>query len=202
AARCRKECASGLERHLCHWPSSVACDSDFSVLIRGTHKTYAVLTLLLVGVLLYLELYPFIFRVPADGEGALRKLIGSGAERPSRGDLLANILAYIPLGFCATSVGIPRNRAGRFVLVAFSGLILSVGFELTQYFVDGRMTAATDVYANTIGVVLGSVAAIIWTTQINFVLRIRIVDNPIPYSLLLAWMAYRLYPYVPTTDLH
>ena len=170
------------------------------VFIRGTRKTYTILTLLVVCVLLHLELYPFTFRVPSDGEGALRKLLESWAARPSRGDFLANVLAYIPLGFCVTSIAIPQNRVGRIVLTALIGLALSVSFELTQYFLEDRVTSAADVYANTVGVVVGSAAALLWATQTNFVFHIRILD-PVPYFLLATCIAYPLYPYVPTTDL-
>src|SRR5205085_12684460 len=80
------------------------------VIVRGTRKTFALLTFVVVAVLCYLELYPFTFRVPTTGEGPVRKLIESWAERPSRGDFAANVLAYIPLGLFATlALASPRT---------------------------------------------------------------------------------------------
>jgi len=173
------------------------------VIIRGSGKTYTVLTAIIAGVLVYLELYPFTFRVPTDDNGALRTLLESWSERPSRGDLIANILAYIPLGFCATrSVGFPRNLLGRVPLIVLAGLALSISFELAQYFDEGRVTSATDVCANTLGVFLGSAAAVVWAKNADFVLRVGVFSKPIPFLLLCAWTAYRTYPYAPTTDLH
>ena len=173
------------------------------MILRGSRKTYAVLTVIITAVLVYLELYPFTFRVPIDDNGALRTLLESWAERPSRGDFLANILAYIPLGFCATrSLGFPRNLLGRVPLVILAGSALSVGFELSQYFIEGRVTSATDVCANALGVFLGSAAAVVWAKNADFVLRVGVFSKPIPFLLLGAWTAYRTYPYVPTTDLH
>jgi len=173
------------------------------VIIRGSGKTYTVLTAIIAGVLVYLELYPFTFRVPTDDNGALRTLLESWAERPSRGDLIANILAYIPLGFCATrALALPRNLLGRVPLIVLAGSALSVAFELAQYFDEGRVTSATDVCANTLGVFLGSAAAVVWAKNADFVLRVGVFSKPIPFLLLCAWTAYRTYPYVPTTDLH
>src|SRR3954463_12529724 len=56
------------------------------VIVHGGRKTYAALTLLIAALLVYLELYPFSFRVPLDDIGAWQKLIESWAERSSRGD--------------------------------------------------------------------------------------------------------------------
>lgn len=173
------------------------------MIIRGNRRTYALLTFVLIAILVYLELYPFAFRVPHDDGGAVHKLIQSWADRPSRGDFLANIMAYIPLGFCATmSLSRPKSILGRFPIVVLVGSALSMVFELVQYFVDGRVTAATDVYANTIGVILGSTIAVFLNDDSNFVFRLNLVEKRVPSYLILDWLAYRLYPYVPTTDLH
>jgi hypothetical protein len=81
-------------------------------------------------------------------------------------------------------------------------LALSISFELAQYFDEGRVTSATDVCANTLGVLLGSAAAVVWAKNADFALRVGVFSKPIPFLLLCAWTAYRTYPYVPTTDLH
>jgi glycopeptide antibiotics resistance protein len=173
------------------------------VIIRGSRRTYGFLTLVLTAILIYLELYPFAFRVPADPGGAVRTLIESWADRPSKGDFLANIVAYAPLGFCASlAIGRTGSRWGRFPSVVMFGAALSISFELTQYFVEGRVTSATDVYANTIGTTLGSAAAIVWHGYSSFFFRLDVFDKPVAVFLIVDWAAYRLYPYVPATDIH
>ena len=173
------------------------------VTIRGSRRTYAFLTLVLTAILVYLELYPFAFRVPAEPSGALRTLIESWADRPSKGDFLANIVAYAPLGFCATlAIARPRSRWGRFPIVVLFGTGLSISFELAQYFVEGRVTSATDVYANTIGTAIGSAAAIVWYGYASFLFRLDVFEAPVALFLIFDWIAYRLYPYVPATDIH
>ena len=172
------------------------------MVVRGTRKTYALLSLMMLVGLAYLELYPFTFRVPIDDGGPFQKLLESWAERPSRGDFLANIVAYIPLGFCATmALPYPRSRFGRIIVVVLAGSALSVSFEMAQYYIEGRVTAATDVYANTAGVTIGSIASVLWKESSSAVIHLSF-SQPIPLFLLLDWFAYRLYPYVPTTDLH
>ena len=173
------------------------------MIIRGNRRTYALLTLVLIAILVYLELYPFAFRVPHEGRGAVHKLLEGWADRPSRGDFLANIVGYTPLGFCALlSFARPKSSFDRFPIIVLLGSALSVSFELTQYFVDGRVTSATDVYANTIGTVLGAAAAVIWDKESNVLFQVNIHERPIAVFLILNWLAYRLYPYVPTTDVH
>ena len=56
----------------------------------------------ITAAMLYLELYPFKFRVPANGHGAVRKLFQTWADRPEPGDFIRNVAAYIALSFCAT----------------------------------------------------------------------------------------------------
>lgn len=185
-------------RAYCRLPKGVS-----DVIIRGSRRTYALLTVVLTAILIYLELYPFAFRVPHESSGAVRKLLESWADRPARGDFLANIVAYIPLGLCATlSFARPKSSLGRFLIVVLFGAALSVSFELTQYFVDGRVTSAADIYANTIGMTLGSVAAVICDRNSGFVFRLNVFERPMAIFLTLDWLAYRLYPYVPATDIH
>lgn len=42
---------------------------------RASWSTYVVLTVIIAVVMLCLELYPFKFRVPVNGHGAVRKLL-------------------------------------------------------------------------------------------------------------------------------
>ena len=69
---------------------------------RVDRNTYAVLTVVIAAAMFYLELYPFKFRVPVNGHGALRKLVETWADRPQLGDFVRNVIAYMALSFCAT----------------------------------------------------------------------------------------------------
>jgi len=88
------------------------------------------------------------------------------------------------------------------VLVTAFGAALSALMELTQYYDEGRVTNATDVYSNSLGTALGAAAGYIIGVEIRWPLLRGIAANRVPTLLLTAWIAYRLYPYVPTIDLH
>ena len=59
-----------------------------------------------------------------------------------------------------------------------------------------------DVYANTIGSSLGAGAGIALGGAFRWPLLGELGDNLAPATLIAAWMGYRLYPYVPTINLH
>jgi glycopeptide antibiotics resistance protein len=132
-----------------------------AIVLPSNRSIYTALTLGLGAVITFLELYPFHFRVPTSGLGALHTLLKSWADRPPPGDFLRNIVAYVPLGFCATmALGHPRPSSGWAVVVVLGCTFCSVSFELTQYFIPGRFTSAMDVYADTFGALIGSAAAV------------------------------------------
>jgi len=77
-----------------------------------------------------------------------------------------------------------------------------LSIELLQFYDEGRVSALSDVYANTIGVALGSVAGAIrfrhpspWRTG-------TMSQRPFIILLLSCWLGYRSFPYVPVIDLH
>src|SRR5882724_5279654 len=108
---------------------------------------FLLLTVLTALVIIYGSLYPFDFRVPAEGDGAVTALLRSWATPPGRGDFVANVLLYTPLGWFGV-LSLTRRMSGglRLFLIIIGGTMLSVTMELTQYFDADRVTAADDVY--------------------------------------------------------
>src|SRR5207248_2581791 len=173
---------------------------------RGAHrfnKGFLITATIIVAVILYGSLYPFTFHQPEGGVGPLKHLVQSWAETPGRGDFIANIFLYLPLGFfLSLAVAGSGRTLPRILLVSLAGGTLSTTMELAQYYIADRVSAADDVYANLIGTVLGAIAGnlagadFLWPP-----LRQAAVDR-VPSLLLALWLGYRLYPYVPTIDLH
>jgi VanZ family protein len=167
------------------------------------NRGFLIAAAIIVALIVYGSLYPFTFRQPAYGIGPLRELIGSWAEAPQRGDFLANIMLYLPFGFFGA---LAIARTGRvflaIVLAIITGALLSTSMELAQYYVQGRVTAADDVYANVIGAALGAVVGGVAHGNFRWPLLREISSNRVPCLLLTLWLGYRLFPYVPTTDLH
>jgi VanZ family protein len=166
-------------------------------------RNYAIVTAVVAIVIVYGSLYPFEFSMPPAGSGPVRTLFDSWADRPSRGDLLANILLYMPLGFFGT-LSFSRNVGFwlRLLLVVTGGAALSVTMELTQYYDAGRVTNASDVYTNTFGTLIAAPVAILFSGRRRFPLFREIMAHPAPTLLIASWAGYRFYPYVPTIDLH
>ena len=169
------------------------------------HKTISLklllVTMAITCVILHGSLYPYDFRVPATPVGPFATLLRSWAIPPSSyGDLVANLLLYVPFGFFGALT--LRGKWVRLFIMILAGLLLSVGIELTQFYDAGRVTNMSDVYLNTSGAALGAIAAVFWETVIGFLPATRIAPEPIPVMLLAAMLGYHLFPYVPTIDLH
>jgi glycopeptide antibiotics resistance protein len=134
---------------------------------------------------------------------AARALFETWGETPSRGDFIANVLFYIPLGFFAIlAIGDGIGGRLRITLVVVTGAVLSTWMELAQYFDEDRVTSATDLYANVIGTVLGAIAGSLTGRDYRWPLLREIAANRVPALLLSAWAGYGLFPYAPTIDLH
>jgi len=158
---------------------------------------------IIVSVIVYGSLYPFQFHHRGLSIGPVAYLLSTWREWDRRGDLLANILLYIPFGLLAVRA-LPNRLSGivRFGLAVLGGALLSATMELLQFNDIGRTTSMGDVYANSIGSVLGAGAGIALGGNFRWPLLREVGDNLVPATLIAAWLGYRLYPYVPTIDLH
>lgn len=151
-------------------------------------------------VILYWSLYPFEWLDRAGDGTALAALLATWNSWPHRSDLLANILMYMPFGFFTVQAF--RRRLLCVALVSAAGIALSASMELSQFYDRGRVTSLWDLYANTAGAMLG--AALGYTLHRQTTARVpgRIAQHPYSVLLLGSWLGYRLFPYVPTVDLH
>jgi VanZ family protein len=100
--------------------------------------------------------------LPLGGPGPFQKLLQSWADAPVLGDFLRNTAAYTVLAFFATKAfACTRARLHRAPIVVAAGAACSVSFEFAQYFLPGRYTSAMDVYADTLGLLIGSAVAVL-----------------------------------------
>jgi VanZ family protein len=156
----------------------------------------------IVAMIAYGSLYPFAFHWVGDGVGPLHTLLYSWDKEPGRGDFISNILLYMPLGFIGTVTVGKRIGLNQLALTILIGIALSFAVEVVQYYDTGRDTEATDLYANTLGTAIGAGIGWFFGQDFRFPLLREISANRVPALLLTAWLGYRLYPYVPTIDLH
>jgi glycopeptide antibiotics resistance protein len=152
----------------------------------------------------YGSLYPFIFHAAGPVTADLSHFLASWRQPlTSRGDVLANLLLYIPLGLAATlAFGHGGGRYLGAAMAVLCGALLSLLIELAQYYDATRVSAFSDFTLNVVGDVAGAVIAL--------TVGARIVRTSWPQGgtpafarlLLLAWLGWRLYPYVPTMEIH
>ena len=166
-------------------------------------RNFSIATAIIIAVIIYGSLYPFVFRRPPYGLGPARTLLESWKETPGRSDFIANMLFYMPLGFFAILAIDDRiGRLLRITLVVVTGTVLSGFIELAQYYDDGRVTSANDLYANVVGAAFGALGGSLTGRDVRWPLLREIAANRVPALLLSAWTGYTLFPYVPTIDLH
>ncbi len=164
-------------------------------------QSSSVVTALIAVVIVYGSLYPLEFRIPPHGPGAITTFLASIGQRPGRSDTIANILLYAPFGFFLLP-SLRRRRARALGLTMAAGALLSFCMELAQYYVPGRVTSFDDVVSNTAGSFLGALAATAIGENAGLPFAAELVRQPVPTLLVLSWLGYRLYPYVPTINLH
>jgi VanZ family protein len=162
---------------------------------RGPLLIFAIV----VGIIVYGSLYPFQFRIPPSPAGFLDVLRASLAQRQHRGDLVANVLLYVPFGlFLGLALQRPFGRMAAIAVAVVGGAALSTGIEFLQLYDANRVTSAYDIATNTAGTLLGALAAALPIAG-------RLLDplqmhgrDPFAVLLALSWLGYRLMPFVPT----
>jgi hypothetical protein len=118
------------------------------------------LTLLTLLAIVHGSLYPWRFQAPPDWPDALQGLFLSGQLWANWGDLLGNVLLFLPL----TAVGqhaLPahRERAWRWPLLVGGGVLLGVALQVVQIALPQRTPALADAWWNAVGLVLGLLLA-------------------------------------------
>ena len=75
-------------------------------------------------------------------------------------DVLLNVAAYVPLAFLCTMAFLARYSQPRAVLIGIGfGFVVSTSMEVLQSFMAARVASNVDVLANTLGTLIGALAA-------------------------------------------
>lgn len=156
-----------------------------------------------VTLILYASLYPF--RLAADGPSLLDALRGITWGRASRGDMLNNLVLYLPVGFALTAWLAPRlGRLGCLLLATVAGFVLSLSMELLQASIPLRVSSTRDLALNTAGAALGALGGWAW-----LLLGARMVPGNataarmrgLALGVIVLWMLARLWPLWPDVGL-
>lgn len=117
------------------------------------------------GILLiaYGSLHPFSgWR--ASGTGLFDFLFAAWPRYVTGFDVATNVAIYVPLGFllfAALRAALPSVMA--FAVALLGGFLLSLGMETLQNFLPSRVPSNLDLAGNTLGALLGGLAALRWS---------------------------------------
>ena len=125
--------------------------------------------------------------------------------RASRGDMLNNVLLYMPLGFCVALIVEPRfGRAAAMGAALIAGAALSLSMELLQASIAPRVPSLTDLTLNAVGALAGTLGGSAWHA---FGSRIAPQGAPVSRARAVAvlivalWLVMRLWPLLPDASL-
>jgi VanZ family protein len=135
--------------------------------------------------------------------GAFRELRWA---RAGRGDLILNVLLYLPLGFCLVlALGSRLNRVLAVLVATVLGALLSLSIELAQSMLPTRVSSLLDLSLNTAGSLLGATCGLAWF-GFNRLMRLpsrteATFRDPQAMIVMCLWFAWRLAPFIPELDL-
>lgn len=170
---------------------------------RSSHFAAPLLLAAITGLIVYVSLYPFRFEL--DGPTLREALHALSWQRAGRGDMLNNLLLYVPFGFCVALVIEPRwGRTAGLVAGTLLGVLLSLGLELLQASVAIRVSSLRDLALNGAGSLLGTVLGTVYHA-----LGSRVTPQGTPrsrsafvaMSILVLWLLERLWPLMPDPGL-
>ncbi|MGH8001532.1 MAG: VanZ family protein [Brasilonema sp.] len=135
-----------------------------------------ILVIFSILVVLVATLYPFNFSFP--DSLSLQLIIASFDNTSSFGDLVNNILLFMPLGFGFTAL-LQRKMMklmSKLLIVILISAGLSSIVEILQVFLPSRTPTPADIVNNTIGGLVGIICFYLWHSQ-NFIHVFSRVEN-------------------------
>ena len=153
-----------------------------------------------IFVIIYGSLFPFNFQSFVWPEEGVRILLSTSFFGSRMGDLIGNIVLFIPFGFAGTIL-ISRNNLSRlYILYLYLfGVILAVALQFLQTYLPSRVPALYDALWNYAGIFLGSMLARFMGRR--FPNMIHAEDKLALLALLLSWIAFLLTPFIFSFDM-
>jgi len=149
----------------------------------------------------YVSIYPFNFQFRPINAETLRAFLESWHNMTSRGDILGNVVLFVPfgiLGMLAAKPGTQNLR--RLVFVCLLGTVFAFALQVAQLYLPSRDQALQDVFWNLLGTVVGATLGMVAGGYLlSSAARAREV-RAVPWALIASWLFYRLIPFVPSID--
>ena len=148
------------------------------------------------------SIYPFDFEAASLDAAKLLAFAQSCCRLSSRGDMLGNVILFVPYGFTGMyAVRQEHSARQRFIVVLWAGVAIAFALQLAQFFLPSRDENLQDVLWNTVGLSFGAMLAVA-AGRLSASPRDGIATASIvPLTLVGAWLIFRLIPFVPSLDL-
>ncbi len=157
--------------------------------------------IIIVFAIAYGSLYPFDFRFGELDGSNFDAFLRSGRAQSGRGDLLGNVILFVPFGLIGTITTKDWRQAfWRMILVLLAAAIFAAGLQFVQLYLPSRTAALNDVFWNLLGTAVGCLGGIVLSKYARRWLREGRGLQLVPLFLLGCWAALRLNPFVPSID--
>jgi len=156
----------------------------------------------MVFLISYGSFYPFDFVQIDNDASAFKVFFQTWGTYTHRGDILANLLLFVPFG--VTGVQMLPPKSNHFLAIPFIlifGLCLGIVLQFGQIYLPSRDANLSDAVLNFIGTIIGICIAVSLNANRQLFVGVMHGQDSFPMLLLFSWMAYRLMPFVPSIDL-
>lgn len=161
----------------------------------GLNRWHALLGLLIA----YGSLYPFDFVAPQAWLPALRQMLADTGLWSSPGDVLGNILLFLPWGLATAWQ--PGTALRRLLPALLAGLVLAAALQVMQIALPSRDAAVSDIVWNTVGLLLGQFALAPLAARLHHPTREHADGQMLAWGLAALWLAGETLPFIPSLDL-
>lgn len=170
----------------------------------STYPVVARWLLLLTAVgITYGSLYPFNFvptQVSLERIGTI--LMSDWQNELGIPNIFANIVLFVPYGLFGALAFPSLTKSTRWFFILGSAAILAFGIQVVQVWFPGRVPTVADGIINMGGVLLGMALALFppIRSALSGSDKHKERTYALPLLLLLTWLAYRWFPFVPSLD--
>lgn len=148
------------------------------------------------------SIFPFNFDLSRVNAQVWQDFIAPTSFAMGQGDLVGNIVLFLPFGFFG-AFALPRRRGlvSTVVWLTVLGAIFGFALQVLQLALPTRVESIPDVLANTFGAFVSGLAGWLVRRGQTGVPKGSAQIAALPAVLLMCWLFYRLYPFIPSLDL-
>ena len=149
----------------------------------------------------YGSIYPFNFQAGGLDAATFGKFLQSCCYMASRGDILGNVVLFVPFGFTGMLGLRPDSPVTqRFYYVCVLGAVFALTLQVAQIYLPSRDQNLQDVLWNLLGTASGATLAGLLRQYASPTEGGKAAISLVPMTLISTWLAYRLIPFVPSFD--